>query len=192
MGDELGIYLHIPFCRSKCSYCDFYSLAGGEGRMEEYQRALLTHLRRVAERTGPLPADTVYFGGGTPSWYGAERLCAALQALRESFALQPGAEITLEANPDSVDLDALNTLRRAGFNRLSLGLQSACPEELAAVRRPHTVLQGDRAVSMARAAGFENLSLDLIYGLPGQSGESWRRTVEHALSLEPIICPATA
>ena len=140
MGDELGIYLHIPFCRSKCSYCDFYSLAGGEGRMEEYQRALLTHLRRAAERTGPLPADTVYFGGGTPSWYGAERLCAALQALRESFALQPGAEITLEANPDSVDLDALNTLRRAGFNRLSLGLQSACPEELAAVRRPHTCL----------------------------------------------------
>ena len=185
MGDELGIYLHIPFCRSKCSYCGFYSLAGQEGRMEEFQQLLLTHIRRTARRTGPLAVDTVYFGGGTPSYYGPERLCRMLEAVGDGFSLTPGAEITLEANPDSVDLEGLRTLRRAGFNRLSLGYQSARPEELRAVRRPHTAGQGDRAAALAREAGFENLSLDLICGLPGQSGETWRETVEHVLSLRP-------
>ena len=185
MDGALGLYIHIPFCRSKCDYCDFYSLPGREDRMDGYQRILLTHIRRTAEKTGPLPVDTVYFGGGTPSCYGAERLCEALAALGDCFSVAPGAEITLEANPDSADLPALSALRRAGFNRLSIGLQSADPGELAEIHRPHTVEQGERAVSAARVAGFDNLSLDLIYGLPGQSRDSWARTVDRALSLGP-------
>ena len=185
MDGAVGLYLHIPFCRSKCDYCDFYSLAGREERMDPCQRALLTHMGRTAARTGPLPVDTVYFGGGTPSYYGPDRLIQLLQALEESFRILPQAEITLEANPDSVDLASLEALRRAGFNRLSLGLQSARPEELAAVHRPHTVLQGERAVADAREAGFENLSLDLICGLPGQRREGWQETVERALALGP-------
>ena len=183
--DKLGIYIHIPFCRSKCDYCDFYSLAGQEGRMADYQRALLAHIKETAPLAQGIPVDTVYFGGGTPSFYGEKRLAELLTALRKLFSVERDAEITLEANPDSVDLRALRRLRRAGFNRLSLGMQSACPGELEAVHRPHTVRQVDEAVAAAKRAKFQNLSLDLIYGLPGQTMDSWRATVEHALSLIP-------
>ncbi len=184
-GDKLGIYIHIPFCRSKCDYCDFYSLAGREDRMDDYQRALLAHIRETAPLVGRTAVDTVYFGGGTPSFYGEKRLRELLGAVRKHFKLEKDAEITLEANPDSVDLKSLKKLRRAGFNRLSLGMQSACPEELAAVRRPHTVEQAKAAVETAGKAKFENFSLDLIYGLPGQTLDSWTATVERALALEP-------
>ena len=183
--EQLGIYIHIPFCRSKCDYCDFYSLAGREERMGDYQRALLAHIRETAQVIQGHTVDTVYFGGGTPSYFGEKRLRELLAAVRKCFPVEKDAEITLEANPDSVDEKSLRRLRKAGFNRLSLGLQSARPEELAAVHRPHTVEQGDRAVAAARKAKFSNLSLDLIYGLPGQTPDSWRATVEHALALEP-------
>ena len=184
-GERLGIYIHIPFCRSKCDYCDFYSLAGQEGRMDEYQRALLAHLRETAPMASSCVVDTVYFGGGTPSWYGAKRLRELLSAIRKAYRVEKGAEVTLEANPDSVDFKSMQALRRAGFNRVSFGIQSACPGELEAVHRPHTVQRGDQAVEEARRAGLKNVSLDLIYGLPGQTGASWRETVEHALSLAP-------
>ena len=183
--DGLGIYVHIPFCRSKCDYCDFYSLAGQEGRMDAYQKALLSHIKETAQAAGRCRVDTVYFGGGTPSFYGDKRLRELLSAIGKQFQIEKGAEITLEANPDSVDEKSLRRLRKAGFNRLSLGMQSACPEELAAVHRPHTAEQADQAVAAARKAKFDNLSLDLIYGLPGQTADSWHATVEHALSLEP-------
>ena len=183
--EALGIYIHIPFCRSKCAYCDFYSLAGAEARMGEYQKALLAHMRETAPLAGGYAADTVYFGGGTPSLYGEKNLAQLLASLRKLFRVARDAEITLEANPDSVARPALRHLRRAGFNRLSLGMQSAVPEELASVGRPHTPEQTDLAVRAAREAGFGNLSLDLIYGLPGQTMDSWRQTVEHALLLEP-------
>ena len=184
--EKLGIYLHIPFCRSKCDYCDFYSLAGrGEREMDRCQKALLAHIRETAQLAGDLAVDSVYFGGGTPSFYGYKRLRALLAEVKKRFRVERGAEITLEANPDSVDFKALRALRRAGFNRLSLGMQSACPGELEAVHRPHTAGQTDQAVAAARKAKLKNLSLDLIYGLPGQTEENWRATVEHALSLEP-------
>ena len=183
--DKLGIYIHIPFCRSKCDYCDFYSLAGREERMDDYQKALLAHLAETAPLARGIPVDTVYFGGGTPSFYGDKRLRELLAAVGKQFTLEKGAEITLEANPDSVDFKALKRLRKAGFNRLSLGMQSACPAELEAVHRPHTPQQTDQAATAARKAKFQNLSLDLIYGLPGQTMDSWKATVEHALSLIP-------
>ena len=184
-ADKLGIYIHIPFCHSKCDYCDFYSLAGRENRMDAYQKALLAHLKESAPSAKGIPVDTIYFGGGTPSFYGEKRLRELLGAIRKLFSVDKNAEITLEANPDSVDLKSLKRLRKSGFNRLSLGLQSACDEELAAIHRPHTVEQGDAALDIARKAKFDNLSLDLIYGLPGQTAQRWQSTVEHALALNP-------
>ena len=181
----LGIYIHIPFCRSKCDYCDFYSLAGREGYMDAYQKALIAHLAETAPRARGLVVDTVYFGGGTPSYYGAKRLVRLLKTIRSHFRLWRDAEITLEANPDSVDTQSLTELRHAGFNRISLGMQSACDAQLADLHRPHAFGQVNLAVKAARRAGFDNLSLDLIYGLPGQSMDSWLDTLEKALSLAP-------
>lgn len=183
--DKLGIYIHIPFCRSKCDYCDFYSLAGKEDRMDAYQKALLAHLKETAPLAQSFPVDTIYFGGGTPSYYGEKRLKELLAAIQKQYPVEKDAEITLEANPDSVTAGSLRALRKAGFNRLSLGVQSACPEELLSIHRPHTPRQADEAVAAAKKARFKNLSLDLIYGLPGQTMESWKATVEHALSLLP-------
>jgi oxygen-independent coproporphyrinogen-3 oxidase len=185
MKPTLGLYIHIPFCRSKCAYCDFYSLAGQEARMDDYQRALLAHLAEAAPRAKGYRVDTVYFGGGTPSYYGEKRLRALLKAIKKQYQVDKGAEITLEANPDSVDGKQLKALRRAGFNRLSLGVQSAHDGELASLGRPHTFDQARQAVELARKAGFSNLSLDLIYGLPCQSPELWQDTVEQALLLAP-------
>ena len=185
MGSVLGLYLHIPFCRSKCDYCDFYSLAGQDDRMDDYQRALLQH---IAE-TGPLArkqvVNSVYIGGGTPTWYGEKRLLELLAAVKKRFTLSKDAEITLEANPDSVDAKLLRHLRRAGVNRLSMGMQSSCGGELTSVHRPHTHQQTVEAVKAAREAKIRNLNLDLIYGLPGQTAESWRASVEAALELSP-------
>ena len=183
--DKLGIYIHIPFCRSKCDYCDFYSLAGREERMDDYEKALLAHLRETAPLARGIPVDTVYFGGGTPSYFGEKRMKDLLREVKRLYNMEKGAEITMEANPDSVDVKMLTHLRRAGIGRLSLGYQSACPAELAAVHRIHTVEQGDAAVAAARKAGIRDLSLDLIYGLPGQTMDSWRQSVEHVLALEP-------
>ena len=185
MEQTLGLYIHIPFCRSKCQYCDFYSLSGREDRMDEYQKALLAHLTESAPHAGAYTVDTVYFGGGTPSFYGDKRLIELLKRIKKLFRVDKNAEITLEANPDSVDLKMLKRLRRAGFNRISLGVQSADDAQLADLGRPHTFTQAQQAVEWARKAKFDNLSLDLIYGLPGQSQESWHSTVEQVLALEP-------
>ena len=185
MADKLGIYIHIPFCRSKCDYCDFYSLAGQEGRMDDYQKALITHMKETAPQTRGWQIDTVYFGGGTPSYYGEKRLRELLRLIAKRFDLAKDAEITVECNPDSVDLKMLQSLRRAGANRLSLGVQSACDRELECLHRPHTFAQAVAAVSAARAAKFQNISLDLIYGLPGQTMEGWQDTVEQVLALKP-------
>ena len=185
MTEKLGIYIHIPFCRSKCDYCDFYSLAGREDRMDQYQKALLAHIKETAPFAKGYQVDTVYFGGGTPSWYGAKRLSELLAAVRRRFLVARDVEVTVEANPDSVDRKMLLLLRRAGVNRLSLGVQSACDRELAAIHRPHNFAQVRAAVDAARGAKIKNLSLDLIYGLPGQDEASWRETLEKALALKP-------
>jgi len=183
---SLGLYVHIPFCKQKCVYCDFYSLAGSESRMEEYTAALCGHLAALAPRAAGHIVDTVYFGGGTPSYLGAERLCRILSAIQRHYRVTPDAEITFEANPDSAcDASVLTALRHAGFNRISLGMQSADDGELAEIGRIHTHAQVKAAVTTARKAGFDNLSLDLIYGLPHQTIERWKSNLAAAVELAP-------
>ena len=185
MGECLGLYLHIPFCRSKCDYCDFYSLAGREDRMDEYQKALVRHVVESSAVARNYPVDSIYIGGGTPTWYGEKRLLELLRTVKRHFCMAKDVEVTVEANPDSVDGKMLRHLRRAGVNRISMGMQSGSDEELRSVHRPHTYQQVEDAVAAVRAAKIRNLNLDLIYGLPGQTEESWHETVEKALSLGP-------
>jgi oxygen-independent coproporphyrinogen-3 oxidase len=182
----LGIYIHVPFCRSKCQYCDFYSLTEKNDKlMEGYLDAVCDHIRE----TGPLApsyiVDTIYFGGGTPSFFGAEGMVAILTAIRRHFDVRIDAEITFEANPDSVSPRLLRKLRSEGFNRVSLGIQCDDDKILEDIGRPHTYEQAVSAVKQIRRAGFKNLSLDLIYGLPGQTLESWQKTLRNVLSLSP-------
>ena len=182
----LGLYVHIPFCRSKCAYCDFYSLSGREDKLDAYTAALSAHLEEVAPRTAAHRVDTVYFGGGTPSYLGAERLSRLLRIIRRRCDVARDAEITLEANPDSAcDVKALRTLHRAGFNRISLGVQSADDGLLRAIGRIHTFEQVRQSVAAARKAGFRNISVDLIYGLPGQTRQQWEDTLSAVIALDP-------
>ena len=182
----LGLYIHIPFCASKCAYCDFYSLPHCEEKMDDYTAALICHLRETAVQMQGQPVDTVYFGGGTPSYLGAERLCRILETVKQYYAVDGDAEITLEANPDSAgNADALAKLRQAGFNRISLGVQSTDDGLLKRIGRIHTYEQVKQAVAAARKAAFDNLSIDLIYGLPDQTMEKWRQTLQEAVGLMP-------
>lgn len=184
MTKPLGIYIHIPFCKQKCVYCDFYSLPHREEQMDAYVSALRAQLAET-DFSG-FQADTVYFGGGTPSYLGPRRLTALLEAVSAACPVAPGAEITFEANPDSAaDRPALSALRRAGFNRISLGMQSADDDELRTIGRIHTMAQVRAAVEAARSAGFDNLSLDLIYGLPDQDLPRWRGNLAAAVELNP-------
>lgn len=182
----LGLYIHIPFCKSKCIYCDFYSLPRAEDRMDRYVSALCRQLAEIAQRTTAHTVDSVYLGGGTPSYLGEKRLRRILKTVKKHYHLSRDAEITLEANPDSAgDWRALRSLRRAGMNRLSLGVQSADDGLLRTLGRPHTFAQAEEAAAAARRARIRNLSLDLIYGLPGQDLAGWKDTLERAAALEP-------
>lgn len=185
MDARLGIYIHIPFCASKCGYCDFYSKAGCSDQMPRYQQALLTHIQEAAPRIAPAYIDSVYFGGGTPSYYGAKRLCEILETVKCTGRLLKNAEITVEANPDSMKPVELRQLRRAGVNRLSIGMQSANNDILKMIGRRHNYKQVEMAMKNARSAGFDNISLDLIYGLPSQTKSEWADTLAKALELHP-------
>ena len=149
VANTFGIYIHIPFCKSKCDYCDFYSLAGQEEQMDRYQRALLTHLRSFGPRMKGWVADTVYFGGGTPSYYGEKRLREILSLIQRLFTVSRQAEITVECNPDSVDWRSMARLRRSGVNRISLGVQSADPQQLRCLHLIHSPKQVVQAVAEA-------------------------------------------
>ncbi|MGN8890951.1 radical SAM family heme chaperone HemW [Dysosmobacter sp. HCP28S3_G4] len=182
----LGIYVHVPFCKSKCVYCDFYSLPHAEERMDAYVKAVTAHLLETAPRAERHRVDTIYFGGGTPSYLGAKRLREILSVILKKYDVDKHAEITLEANPDSAqDWRELRTLRKAGFNRVSLGMQSADDGELAEIGRIHTAVQVRSAVDAVRKAKIDNLSLDLIYGLPHQTMERWQANLEAAVALAP-------
>lgn len=184
---SLGIYIHIPFCRSKCEYCDFYSLGGAIDHQvsDEYLQALANHIKEVGRLSPAYVVDTVYFGGGTPSFFGAENLDKILDEIQKRFHMSPDPEITLEANPDSVNKKDLRRLVRSGFNRISIGVQSCENDMLKKLGRPHTFEQSKEAMRLAREAGFTNISLDLMYGLPGQTKEMWRQTVETVLKMKP-------
>ncbi len=185
-----SLYISIPFCRARCAYCDFNSYAGLEVLIPAYARAVAEEIRRVGaagEVVGGarLQAHTVFFGGGTPSLLPLPELELIFGAVREAFALPPDAEMTLEANPGTVDAAYLLGARRLGVNRLSLGVQSLNSAELKMLGRIHTIEQAVEAVVLARAAGFSNLNLDLMMGLPGQTLADWQSTLIQALALLP-------
>ena len=182
----LGIYVHIPFCRSKCQYCDFYSVTTKEHRLlENYRKAICEHIREAGAQAPDYLVDTIYFGGGTPSFFGPDGLAAILTAIRKNFDVSPSAEITFEANPDSVSRRLLRRLRSEGFNRVSLGIQCDNDEILKQIGRPHDYQQAVEAYKLIRRKGFRNISVDLMYGLPGQSLTDWQDTLEHVLELKP-------
>ena len=185
MERMLGIYIHIPFCASKCSYCDFYSLAGHESKMDKYQSALIRHIEETAPQMEPYYIDTLYFGGGTPSFYGAKRICEIFNTLKRTAKVLKTAEVTVEMNPDSVTQEDLRMLRAEGVNRISLGVQSANDDILRLIGRRHTFKQAEQAVKMAKAEGFDNISIDLIYGLPSQTKNDWADTLSKSIALRP-------
>lgn len=186
MSEQISysIYLHIPFCRHRCSYCDFNTYTTVNDLQDEYIAALANEIRQVGSGERRL-AHTIYLGGGTPSLITSDRLKRLFQAVNETFRLARDAEITLEANPDTVNLEYLIALRQLGVNRLSFGAQSADEDELALLEREHDFATVIQAVEMSRTAGFDNINLDLIYGLPGQSRLSWERTLRKTLELKP-------
>jgi len=182
---RLGIYIHIPFCASKCSYCDFYSLAGCDHRMQDYHQALLKHIAESADSLKSYEVDTIYFGGGTPSFYGADRIADILDELKLNGNVRTDSEITVECNPDSISLNALKLLRREGVNRISLGIQETNNDLLKLIGRRHSFQQAQKAVKDARKAGFDNISVDLIYGLPSQTKNDWAQSVARILEMHP-------
>jgi oxygen-independent coproporphyrinogen-3 oxidase len=180
-------YVHVPFCRVRCGYCDFNTYTATE--LNGYpQTAFLSHLRtEIAlslEQVGRRELKTVFFGGGTPTLLPASELVEALSVLVNSFGLAAGAEITTEANPDTVDEKYLRELREGGFNRISFGMQSAVPEVLATLERTHDPDSVARNVFLAKNQGFKT-SVDLIYGAPGETMDQWKLSVEAALAMEP-------
>ncbi|WP_432540875.1 radical SAM family heme chaperone HemW [Kineococcus sp. SYSU DK002] len=189
-GRTFGVYLHVPFCAVRCGYCDFNTYTatelGGGGSQAAYASTAAAEVRMAAGVLGDAarPAATVFFGGGTPTLLPAEDLATMLTAVREEFGLAPGAEVTTEANPDSVTPQGLLRLREAGFTRVSFGMQSAVPHVLAVLERTHDPARVPLAVRWAREAGLD-VSLDLIYGTPGESPDDLRRSLDAALDCAP-------
>jgi oxygen-independent coproporphyrinogen III oxidase len=179
-----SLYLHIPFCEKKCLYCDFYSIET-LAPMEDFLKGLFVELESYAQWGGGTRFDTVFFGGGTPSLLTLAQLGQILSTLRAHYTILADAEITLETNPGTVTLEKLVAFRSLGINRLSIGVQSFDDRELRFLSRIHDSAQAVEAVALARRAGFDNLSIDLIYSLPGQSPEQWQYTLERGLALEP-------
>jgi len=182
-GAAAGLYIHLPFCRRKCSYCDFNAYAGMRPLYEPYARAVVQEISNSHDQASQV--GTIYFGGGTPSLLPLSLMASMMQACRDSFDVAREAEISLEANPDSVEAPYLAGLRALGVNRLSLGVQSAHQSELDFFKRGHTFADSVNALRLARAAGFDNVNVDLIYGLPQQTMPLWQETVERALALAP-------
>ena len=187
----MGCYVHVPFCQSRCGYCDFNTytaaeLGSGVSR-DSYPDLAAAEIRLARQVLGPAspPVTTVFFGGGTPTLLAPARLGALLRVIGSEFGLAPGAEVTVEANPESVDQRSLAALREAGITRISFGMQSAAPHVLAVLDRVHEPGRPARCARWARQAGFEHVSLDLIYGTPGETDTDWRESLETALAAGP-------
>jgi len=182
MSQDIALYIHFPFCRRRCSYCSFVSYQGRESDIPEYVKALKKELvlRAAGQRV-----SSIYFGGGTPSLLSPEQIHELLSVIPSHCTVDEASEVTLEANPGTVDEPHLADIMKLGINRLSLGVQSLDDGELALLGRIHTAAEARDAVQFARNAGFTNLSLDLIYGLPGQTLSSWHRTLDELIGLSP-------
>ena len=180
---KLGLYIHIPFCVKKCNYCDFLSFSSSEAEQEKYISALVEEIRRYG--AWHYEADTVFIGGGTPSVLKESFAETFFMALKENFSIQKEAEITIECNPGTVTGEKLERYRRLGINRLSFGLQSADNYELSLLGRIHTWEDFLLSYNMARRAGFQNINIDLMSGIPGQTVMSYEKTCEKVLALEP-------
>ncbi len=178
-----GLYIHVPFCKCRCVYCDFYSTTGGAEMRRRYVDALCAELRERRLYAGEAVLSSVYLGGGTPSQLGGDELFDIFSAIDQYYTLLPDAEITLEANPDDVTDDFIAALQRTPVNRISLGVQSLSDERLVFLRRRHSAAQARDAVERLRKAGYDNISIDLIYGLPNQDVKDWESDLRAALAL---------
>lgn len=182
----VGLYVHIPYCRTKCGYCSFNSKAWSGGGPAEYLDAVVVEMEHMADSWGcDLEFSTLFIGGGTPTIYTGDSLAKVLAQALHRFRWCKEPEISIEANPNTVTLSCLAALRDAGANRLSLGVQSFVASELVAIGRSHSATEAVTALALAREAGFANINLDLIYGLPGQDLTSWRQSLTTAINLEP-------
>ncbi|MGQ9512921.1 radical SAM family heme chaperone HemW [Thermodesulfitimonas sp.] len=182
----LGLYIHVPFCRRKCNYCDFISYSYDAAAASRYLQALAQEMRLRAAQLGTKAAvGSIYLGGGTPTCLGAAMLAGIFDLIARYFNVLPGVEITVEANPETLTPELLRALYLAGVNRLSIGMQSASDTELQFLGRGHTFRRVQEAVEWARGAGFVNLNLDLVFGLPGQTLKNWEKTLREALALGP-------
>ncbi len=181
-----GLYLHIPFCSAICPYCDFAVLTGGPEKRRRFADHLISEISLWApDRSAFAGIDTIYFGGGTPSALTPEDLARILEAVRENLSVRDGARVSFEANPEDVNSESVQAWRDLGVRFLSLGIQSFDADALKFLGRRHDPEEARRSVETARAAGFDTISIDLIYGLPGQPFEVWKRTLEQAVALQP-------
>lgn len=182
-----GVYLHVPFCRVRCGYCDFNTYAPGEtdATQDSFVAAALRELDLAASLLPPVEVATIFVGGGTPTLLDPDDLVSLVRRTADRFGLASDAEVTTEANPDSVTPASLTRLREGGFTRISFGMQSAVPHVLATLDRTHDPARVPQAVAWAREAGFEQVSLDLIYGTPGESAADWQASLDAALACEP-------
>ncbi len=183
MTNSIGLYIHVPFCLQKCSYCDFYSVALNDGVKKEYVTALIREIKQWGGKISR-PIDTVYFGGGTPSLI-AEYLPEIMDAAKSSFSVCGNAEITIEMNPADNSRMVLSNAKKAGVNRLSIGVQSGNDRELEALGRRHTVKDAQNTVATARDMGFNNISLDLMLGLPDSNAETLEKSLRFVTNLNP-------
>lgn len=183
--DLISLYVHIPFCLRKCRYCDFLSAPQTDIDRERYVKALILEIKTQKDCPAGRPVDTVFFGGGTPSVLSADQIGRIMDALREVFLILPDAEVSLETNPGTADFDKLSAFKKAGINRLSMGVQSMHDEELRLLGRIHTADQALEAFKTARAAGFDNINIDLMSALPGQTFDSWADSLRQAVEWRP-------
>ncbi len=183
---HIGIYIHIPFCVSKCAYCDFYSLPCITDELKNnYVRALIRDMEQTSVTYKNAVIDTVFVGGGTPTLLPVSAIYELTGAVKRLFDLSEVKEFTFEANPATFDAEKLNTLKECGITRLSIGMQSACERELSALGRIHSFSDTKKAVELARSCGFDNLNLDIMYGIPYQTKESFLLTLDKACELSP-------
>lgn len=186
MPPIISLYIHIPFCRHRCAYCDFNTYAGQENLIPAYIQAVIAEIEQVARlQTYPFEIGSIFFGGGTPTYIPVKGLQDILNTCRRVFDVLKECEISIEANPGTVSKGSLCELRQSGFNRLSLGMQSANINELRLLEREHDPFSVIQAVEWARLAGFDNLNLDLIFGIPGQTMTTWQQSLQLALGLKP-------